>query len=224
MRDLGIDRIMTEHPTTIGPDASVADAREALRLNGVHHLPVVQDGKLVGLVSASDVLNWMLVETNSSVLASIPVQRFMEKHPVVLTPDATLREAADQLNSGAFHSLPVITQDRVLIGIVTSTDLIQHLLQRLPTGDGSTVASDRADSAGADLDAAITNIERAAAAGTLPEEVATQVRGLQQRNTALETVVDAAQRYIRSGLADHEHTQLVRSLAKLRDVETPLGL
>lgn len=75
MRDLGIDRIMTEHPTTIGPDASVADARELLRLNRVHHLPVVEDGKLVGLVSASDVLNRMLVETNSSVLASIPVQR-----------------------------------------------------------------------------------------------------------------------------------------------------
>lgn len=148
----------------------------------------------------------------------------MEKDPVVLTHDATLREAADQLNSGAFHSLPVVTQDRVLIGIVTSTDLIQHLLQRLPTGDGSVPVNDPSESAGADLDAAVSSLERAAAAGTLPEDVVAQVRGLQQRNSALELVVDAAQRYIRSGLADHEHTLLVRSLAKLRDVETPLGL
>lgn len=224
MRDIGIDRIMTENPSTIGPDASVAEARDALRLNSVHHLPVAEDGKLVGIVSASDVLNRMLVENNSALLASIPVRRFMEHDPVVLTRDATLRDAALQLSGGAFHSLPVVGPDRTLVGIVTTSDLIQYLLQRLPIGAGPVPNRDEAAVAAADVTEAMTSVVRAAASGALPEDAAKTIARLHERSKALEAVVDAAQRYIRSGHADHEHTALVRRLSELRDVDSPLGL
>lgn len=224
MRDIGIDRIMTETPSTIGPDASVAEARDALRLDSVHHLPVVEDGKLVGIVSASDVLNRMLVEKNSALLASIPVRRFMEEDPVVLTRNATLRDAALQLSSGAFHSLPVVEADRTLVGIVTTSDLIQYLLQRLPSGERSAPRRDEAAAQGADVAEAMASVMQAAASGALPEDAAATLLQLHERSKALEAAVDAAHRYIRSGMADHEHTVLVQRLAELRDVDTPLGL
>ncbi len=224
MRDIGIDRIMTENPSTIGPDASVAEARDVLRLDSVHHLPVVEDGKLVGIVSASDVLNRMLVEKNSALLASIPVRRFMEQDPVVLTRNATLRDAALQLSSGAFHSLPVVGPDHALLGILTTSDLIRYVLQRLPSGDGSARYRDKAAAAPADVTEAIASIVRAAASGAVPEDAAKTIARLHERSKALEAAVDAAHRYIRSGMADHEHTVLVQRLAELRDVDTPLGL
>ena len=61
----------------------------------------------------------------------------MVKDPVTLETGSSLREATLKLSNGGFHALPVVDQDRTLIGIVTSSDLIEHLLHQLPTNDGS---------------------------------------------------------------------------------------
>ena len=56
MRDTPIVRIMTADPITIEPTNSVADARAIFDTRKIHHLPVVDDGKLVGIVSSADLL------------------------------------------------------------------------------------------------------------------------------------------------------------------------
>jgi CBS domain-containing protein len=53
---------------------------------------------------------------------------------VTIKREATIREAADKLADGARHSLPVVDEEGRLLGIVTSTDLIEHLLRLLPSG------------------------------------------------------------------------------------------
>ncbi len=183
MRDADISRFMTTEPATVTPDTPASEVRAMLESEAMHHLPVVEERRLVGIVSASDLLKLYLLDEQLSGQATT-VSQIMETEPVVLDERATLREAAEKLSLGGFHALPIVDEDKRLVGIVTSTDLIDHLLHQLPRGDGS-----------------------------IPE---VSVEGLQARNTVLERVCRAAELYMRSGHAEHEHSELLKALDAAR--------
>jgi len=191
MRDQAVRRIMTTQPATIAPGDPAADARRMLETGVIHHLPVVEAGKLVGILSTSDLLKLYLLDADLSGTATT-VDQIMEPDPLVLKEQASLREAAEVLSVGGFHALPVVDDDRRLVGIVTSTDLIEHLLHQLPRGDGSV------------------------------SEVS--VSALQSRNRVLEQVCRAAELYLRSGHAEHEHTVLLKKLDQARTANDPVTL
>lgn len=183
MRDTGIRRFMTTEPATVAPDTPASEARAMLESDAMHHLPVVDGDQLVGIVSTSDLLKLYLLDEELSGAAT-RVEQIMETEPVVMREHATLREAAEVLSLGGFHALPIVDEDRRLVGIVTSTDLIDHLLHQLPRDDGS-----------------------------IPE---VSVDALQARNRVLERVTRAAELYMRSGYAEHEHGQLIKALDAAR--------
>lgn len=137
MQDIAINRIMTTDPLTVGPDESVADAKELLESNAIHHLPVVVDGILVGILSSSDFLKLHILRERTKALEAIKVSQIMEPEPVTLDVFADLVDVASKLSEGGFHAVPVVEADNVLVGIVTSTDLINHLLRQVPRSDGS---------------------------------------------------------------------------------------
>jgi CBS domain-containing protein len=207
MRDVIIDRVMTTDPLTIAPSLAVVEARLILQSNDLHHLPVIDDGKLVGILSASDMLKFAMLDENSKVLGSLKVQQVMRADPHVLTIGSSLRDAAATLSRGGFHALPVVEADRTLVGIVTSSDLIHHLLRQLPVGDGSI----------RELRQAVDSVDEP---GSPEKTVAT----LTARNRQLNAVYQAAERYVRSGHADHEHSVLVKCLSDIREVQADLGL
>ena len=132
MRDIPIDRIMTTDPATVGPHDSAAEARRLLDNNVIHHLPVVEGGRLVGIVSATDFLKLHLLDDKLAIHARATVDQIMETNLIVLRQNATLREAAEKLCMGSFHALPVVDRHKRLVGIVTSSDLIGELLNALP--------------------------------------------------------------------------------------------
>jgi len=136
MRDIAINRIMTTDPLTIRPDESVATAKELLESNGIHHLPVVENGVLVGILSSSDFLKLHVLRERSQAMSAITVSQVMEAEPVTLDVSADLVDVARKLSEAGFHSLPVVEAGNVLVGIVTSTDLINHLLRQVPRSDG----------------------------------------------------------------------------------------
>ena len=187
MRDQSIDRIMTPDPVVIGHQESVADARKLFALKKIHHLPVVEEGKLVGILSSSDLHKLHLLEDHATATLSSSVGQIMHKRPVVIDITANLRDAAEILYGSGFHALPVVQGDREIVGIVTSSDLIDALLRTLPIGDGSIIEQ--------------------------PEE---GIGSLVEENRRLRAVCDAAERYIRSGMADREHTVLVKRLEEAR--------
>lgn len=187
MRDTSIDRIMTINPVMIGPGDSAAKARELLETSAIHHLPVVENGRLVGIVSSADLLKLYVLDQEVALSALATVSQIMELKPVVLTTTATLRDAAEKLMSGGFHALPVVDDDRNLVGIVTSVDLIDALLKSLPVGDGSIVQA--------------------------PEH---SLSDLMEDNRLMQQACDAAELYVRSGHAEHEHSALIKCLADLR--------
>ena len=140
----------------------------------------------------------------------------MKVSPQVLTVDANLRTAADKLSSGGFHALPVVTTDRTLVGIVTSSDLIQHLMKQIPSGDGSLRASSPGSSGRSpedvDVNAAVRETEVASGRGDDLSDLEKSLLSLNERNRQLEAIFEAAERYVRSGQADHEHSVLVKRL------------
>ena len=132
MRDIPIDRIMTPDPATVGPQDSAARARRLLDSNVIHHLPVVEGGRLVGMVSSSDLLKLYLLDDKLPIHERATVDQIMETNVVVIDREATLRDAAEKLCMGGFHALPVVDRRKRLVGIVTSSDLIGELLEHLP--------------------------------------------------------------------------------------------
>ncbi len=132
MRDISIDQIMTPDPATISPQSSAAEARRLLDSNVIHHLPVVEGHRLVGIISSSDLLKLYLLDDKLAIFERATVDQIMETNLVVLDRRATLREAVEKLSMGSFHALPIVDKKRRLVGIITSSDLIGELLTEPP--------------------------------------------------------------------------------------------
>jgi CBS domain-containing protein len=131
MRDIPIVQVMTPDPATVSPQTSVAEARRLLNSNVINHLPVVEGGRLVGIVSSSDFLKLHLLDGMLQIVSDATVNQIMETNVIVVNKNATLGDAAEKLSVGGFHALPVIDRKRRLVGMVTSSDLIGVLVSTL---------------------------------------------------------------------------------------------
>jgi CBS domain-containing protein len=131
MRDIPIVQVMTPDPATISPQSSAAEARRLLNSNVINHLPVIEDGRLVGIVSSSDFLKLHLLDGKLPIVSEATVNQIMETKVIVVNKSATLRDAAEKLSVGGFHALPVIDRKRRLVGMVTSSDIIGVLVSKL---------------------------------------------------------------------------------------------
>jgi acetoin utilization protein AcuB len=134
---------MTSAPITVAPDTQLLDAALALRSNSIRHLPVVEDGKLVGLLSDRDIqrsapsrLIPITEEGYNAVFESNTVNRIMTRDPVVISPDAVLADAIVLMQQSRCGSLPVV-ENGELVGILTRGDLLDAL-HRILTGKGLT--------------------------------------------------------------------------------------
>lgn len=219
MRDIAINRIMTTDPVTIGPDASVARAIELLESCDIHHLPVVVDGVLTGILSSTDLLKLHILRERPEALAAISVSQIMVPDPVTLDVFADLIDVAKALSDGSFHALPVVETDNVLVGIVTSSDLVNHLLMQIPQGDSSLQESKQEGQAGKVSDAelaAALRLARTSVDSGQPNELAEVLLYLREQNRLLRDASKAAELYMRSGHGEHEHAVLVKALAEVQ--------
>lgn len=134
IRSEPVRTVMTSEVRTVDVDARLSDVRDLLRDHPFHHVPVVRDGKLVGMLSASDIARisleaWGVDEltTDATLDAAFSLPSVMS-HDVtaVLATDSVYR-ATEILADGAFHALPVVDGAGRVVGIVTSTDLLRYL-------------------------------------------------------------------------------------------------
>lgn len=135
-----ISHIMIPAPEAVEPEQSLGDVRKAFSSMRFHHLPVASKGKLVGLISSNNLLKLGIDEDgedNSFLDNSITAGEIMNKDVITLNHRATIEDAARQLSAGGIHSLPIVDENQHLVGIVTSTDLINCLLDQSPPPDAS---------------------------------------------------------------------------------------
>ncbi|MCF8031477.1 MAG: CBS domain-containing protein [Desulfarculaceae bacterium] len=111
---------MSPKPWTIGPQASVAEALSLMQEHGVRHLPVVEESKLVGLVTDIDLRTAYV----ASLLESLTVKDVMTHDPLIIGSQETVYQAARLINQHRLTGLPVV-DDGELMGIITLADILR---------------------------------------------------------------------------------------------------
>lgn len=131
--------VMSAPVVTIDASAALVDAALLLRGNSMRHLPVVHDGKLVGLISDRDIqrcapslLIPVTEETYNSVFSDTKVERVMIRDPQCVSSSEPLSAAIVRMQEAKCGCLPVVDSG-VLVGILTRGDLLD-VLQRLLAG------------------------------------------------------------------------------------------
>lgn len=125
--------IMTPMPVTVDSRTSLPEISRIFEENSFHHLPVVDEAALVGIISRQDFLRFEhALSVDWSGRMQLPgtfqdfcASDFMTEYPLSLAPDDTVGLAADIFLSNKFHAVPII-EDDMLIGIVTAHDLIAY--------------------------------------------------------------------------------------------------
>ena len=111
---------MTEAPTTIRPDMSAADAAGMMRSEDVGVIPVVEDGKLRGLVTDRDLVVRVMADRRDPT--DVPVADVMTTSTVTATPDTRLSEARALMERHKVRRLPVVKGDEI-VGILSLGDV-----------------------------------------------------------------------------------------------------
>ncbi|WP_287155144.1 CBS domain-containing protein [Candidatus Solincola tengchongensis] len=131
---------MSTDPVTLSPDDTLREARRLIRELGLRRFPVVEEGRLVGIVTDRDVrqadMSSAVVQERRYVeyiLDRIQVRGIMTPDPITVTPDTPLEEAARLILDNKIGGLPVVEGGR-LVGIITETDLIRTLVEMLESG------------------------------------------------------------------------------------------
>jgi len=126
---------MTSNPLCVGKDMGLNEAAALMAKHSVRHLIVTDGDKVVGIISNNDIDKFDFLKSidatnlNASIAESIKIETFMTKGVHTLYEDETLKDAAEMLTLGAYHALPVVNFDNEVLGIVSSTDLILHMLK-----------------------------------------------------------------------------------------------
>lgn len=116
---------MTADPVSIPSDATVAEARVFFESKAFRHLPVVEDGKVIGMFTHTDQLK---VNTDHQMTQ---VKQWMSKPIVEIEPSATIEKAALLLRQHKIGCLPVIGPGGSLVGIITESDVLELLVDVL---------------------------------------------------------------------------------------------
>jgi CBS domain-containing membrane protein len=130
-----VSNIMSSQIQTVHTAQKVSDVYRLLTENKIHHVPVVDGNALVGVISSTDMMKLSLDAygtpdaANTEYLDSqFSIPDIMTTDLITVGHDDSIRLAAEKLSVGTYHSLPVIGSDDQLVGIVTTTDLVNYLL------------------------------------------------------------------------------------------------
>lgn len=142
---------MTTNPYTVSPDQTIPDAHEIMTKNNIRRLPVVKDGKLVGVVSNLDIsrsspstATSLSINELTYILAKTKISRVMTKNPITISPNALLEEAAILMRDNGVSFLPVVENEK-LVGIITESDIFDSFIELLGFREKGTRLTIQAD-------------------------------------------------------------------------------
>jgi len=118
-----LQKIMTRNVVTITPDQTVADAYDIIKHKRYHHIPVVKGKTLVGIITSFDL---MKMEVCPSDYGQHYVKDNMTTHVAYLSPTDPVGAAAEVFMEHLFHGLPICDDEKNLVGIVTTHDLLKY--------------------------------------------------------------------------------------------------
>mgnify|MGYP000976660699 FL=1 len=144
---------MTANPFTISPDQTIPEANEIMAQHGVRRLPVMKNGKLVGIVSKEDIAQASPSKATSLsvgeinyLLAKTKISKVMTKDPISIQSGALLEEAAILMRDHHVSILPVVDNGK-LVGIITESNIFDSFIELLGFREPGTRLTIEADDA-----------------------------------------------------------------------------
>jgi CBS domain-containing protein len=118
-------------PLTVAPGTPLKECLELIREAGTGDSVFVTDpaGHLLGVLTERDIFARLVVPGTD---LSQPVERLMVDHPNVLNIDEPVRRAIELMQTGRFRNIPLVDDDRVLVGVVRPVDVLKYLAEAFP--------------------------------------------------------------------------------------------
>ncbi len=134
---------MSTDVITLNPDQTLLKAMTLIQQKRIRHLPVVKDGKVVGIVTerdvrkagASDATSLSIFELNY-LIDQIKVSSFMTKKVITVSSDEPIEVAAKLIYDHKIGALPVVDQNQ-LVGLITSSDILETFIEVLGINEPS---------------------------------------------------------------------------------------
>lgn len=127
-----VSTIMSTNLVTLKPGDTAKTAREILGKKEFHHIPICEEGILIGIVTSFDLLK---IAESSMDYDQVILRDVMTSKLAVLNPTDKIGAASIVLLQNRFHSVPVVDGDRKLVGLLTTFDLLKYQYEKEYPGD-----------------------------------------------------------------------------------------
>jgi CBS domain-containing membrane protein len=136
-KNVPVSTIMAKHVIKLNVNDDLTKAESLFKKHHIRHIPVVNGNIILGMLSYTDLLRISFADAvdedeksvDVTVYNMFSVEQVMARNLVKVSPDTTIKEVAEILSKKEFHALPVV-EDELLVGIVTTTDLIKYLIDQ----------------------------------------------------------------------------------------------
>ena len=136
-----VENWMNPNVITVDADDSMLDATKLLKEHNIRHLPVLEKGKLVGVITDRDLKRAAPSDATALeahellyLIANIKVREIMTRNPITVPYNYTIEEAAELLLQARISGMPVVNKDGDVIGTITQTDLFKVLISLTGVG------------------------------------------------------------------------------------------
>lgn len=125
LKDISIEDYTTPCPVTVGKDESIQKVIEVMDKDHIRHIPVMNGDKVAGIISERDILTILATKVEGDITAG----EVMTPNPFTVGPNSTLDEVAYEMSSNKIGSAVVIDDHSNLLGIFTTTDALNALIE-----------------------------------------------------------------------------------------------
>jgi CBS domain-containing protein len=137
-KTMKVKDVMTRDVATLGVNDELSLADDIMKLGRIRHLPVVEEGRLVGIISQRDLFKASLAsamgfgeKAKREFMKTVAVKEVMVDRVTTTTPEASIGEAGRVMLEKKIGCLPVIKGNN-LVGLITETDILRYYVR--PTG------------------------------------------------------------------------------------------
>jgi len=238
--DEPLSRIMTEAVVVIDSDRSVSEALDCFFQYPIHHLPVVRNGKLAGMLSSADLMKLEFFAPEAAPESArhldehFTIEQLMRTPVTSLKPHNSLGEAAEKLIECGVHALPIVDEADRVLGIVTTTDIILSLMhgpprkgalppartaQHLPADESTQQLHYHTKPSDEEYATAMRTAETLHVEARDPRYLGKAMLYLDQRRQYLEKVLEFADRFLRAGQEEQVHALLLKAIHAAKRAE-----
>ena len=128
-----VREIMMGNPVTLKPVDTLDLANDIISLGRIRHIPILEEGRLVGLLSERDLIGAAASEIlglkqkrKSALLKTVLIKDVMKKKVIVTKPDTSIKDAARLMADKRIGCVPVI-ENGALVGLLTTTDILRYV-------------------------------------------------------------------------------------------------